>query len=163
MDSRDIIIEAELAAQLRAALADHEDEDLTLDMVEGETRLFDLLDAIMADDAEDDARVAAIDARMSDLRDRKARFKARQSVRRRILQAALDTAGIRKLERSEYTANLRAVPQGVEVTDPEALPINLVRIKREPDKAAIKKALAGGAVAGARLTNGGETVSIRRR
>lgn len=163
MNPRDLVIEAEMAGQIRAALAEHDDEELTIDMVEGETRLFDLLDAIMSDDAEDDARIAAIKARTDELRDRKARFEKRQKVRRSILQAALDTAGIRKLERAEYTASLRAVPPGLEITDPDALPDHLVRIKREADKTAIKKALGEGPVAGARLTNGGETISIRRK
>lgn len=163
MQPRNLLIESGLAGQIRAALAEHDDEDLTIDMVEGETRLFDLLDTIMADDAEDDARIAAIKARTDELRDRKARFERRQKVRRSIVQAALDTAGIRKLERAEYTASLRAVPPGVEVIDADALPDNLVRIKREADKTAIKKALGEGPAAGARLTNGGETISIRRK
>lgn len=163
MQPRDLVIEAELAAQIRAALAEHDDEDLMIDMVEGETCLFELIDQVMEDDAEDDARIAAIAARQSDLRDRKARLERRQKVRRSVVQAALDTAGIRKLERAEYTASLRAVPPGVEITDPDALPDHLVRIKREADKTAIKKALGEGPVAGARLTNGGETISIRRK
>ena len=163
MQPRDLIIEAELAGQIRAALAEHDDEDLMIDMVEGETRLFELVDRIMEDDAEDDARIAAIKIRQDDLRERKARLEKRQKVRRSIVQAALDTAGIRKLERAEYTASLRAVPPGVEIIDPDALPDSLVRIKREADKTAIKKALGEGPVAGARLTNGGETISIRRK
>lgn len=163
MQPRDLIIEAELAGQIRAALAEHEDEELFIDCIEGETRLFELVDRIMEDDAEDDARIAAIKIRQDDLRERKARLEKRQKVRRSIVQAALDTAGIRKLERAEYTASLRAVPPGVEIIDPDALPDALVHIKREADKTAIKKALGEGPVAGARLTNGGETISIRRK
>lgn len=163
MQPRDLTIQAELAREIRAVLADHEDEDLFIDCIEGETSLFELIDRIMEDDAEDDARILAIKSRMSDLRERSSRLANRQSVRRKIVQAALDTAGIRKLERAEYTASLRAVPQGVEVVDADALPDGLIRIKREPDKTAIKKALADGPVAGARLTNGGETISIRRK
>lgn len=163
MKPRDLVIEAELAGQIRAALAEHDDEDLMIDMIEGETSLFELLDQIMEDDAEDDARIAAIAARQSDLSERRARLQKRQKVRRSIVQAALDTAGIRKLERAEYTASLRAVPPGVEITDMDALPDNFVRIKREADKAALKTALKNGPVAGARLANGGETVSIRRK
>lgn len=163
MHPRDLIIEAELAGQIRAALAEHADEDLTIDMVEGETHLFELLDRIMDEDAEDDARIEAIKTRQSDLRERKARLERRQKVRRSVVQAALDTAGIRKLERAEYTASLRAVPAGVEIVDLDAIPDDLVRLKREADKTAIKKALGDGPVAGARLTNGGETVSIRRK
>ena len=163
MNQRDLIIEAELAAQIRAALAEADDEDLIIDCVEGETSLFELIDRVMADDAEDAGHIAGIKVRQDDLRERKARLERRQSVRRSVVQAALDTAGIRKLERPEYTASLRAVPAGVEVTDPDALPDDLVRIKREPDKAAIKKALEAGPVAGARLTNGGETISVRRK
>lgn len=163
MQPRDMIIEAELAGQIRAALAEAEDEDLTLDMVEGETSLFELIDRVMNDDAEDEAHITAIKARADDLRDRKARLERRQKARRGVVQAALDTAGIRKLERAEYTASLRAVAPSVEIVDPDAIPDELVRIKREPDKTAIKKALGDGPVAGARLTNGGETISVRRK
>lgn len=163
MQPRDLIIEAELAGQIRAALAEAEDEDLTLDMVEGETSLFELIDRVMNDDAEDGSHISGIKARQDELRDRKARLERRQKVRRSVVHAALDTAGIRKLERPEYTVSLKAVPAGVDVVDPDALPDDLVRIKREPDKSAIKKALDAGPVAGARLTNGGETISVRRK
>ena len=164
MHPRDLKIEAELAGQIRAALEQHNDEDLTIDMVEGETSLFELIDTIMADDAADDERLAGIKARQDELKERKARIDRRQSTRRSVVHAALDTAGLRKIERAEYTVSLRAVPQGVEVIEPELLSDEYVRIKRDPDKAAIKAALkAGVTIPGAALTNGGETVSVRRR
>jgi hypothetical protein len=69
---------------------------------------------------------------------------------------------LRKLEQADFTASIRAVPPRVEIDDETLLPDDLCKMVRQPDKAAIKEALAKGHVAGARMTNGGETLSIRK-
>jgi hypothetical protein len=162
MNPHDIRIEASLAARLRDQMEAYGDEDLTLDMIEGETRLIDMIDALMSARAEDAAMAQALKAHQDDLAARKKRFEARADARKKLAQIALTEAGIRKLERPAYTASLSATPASVVITDDSALPDELCRIKREPDKTAIKKALqAGDEVRGASLSNGGETLTIR--
>jgi hypothetical protein len=52
----------------------------------------------------------------------------------------------------------------VVITNKEALPEQFIRIKREEDKVAIKDALKRGEIVpGAELSNGGETLTIRRK
>lgn len=162
MNPHDIRIQADHAARLREQLASFGDDDLTLDMIEGETRLIDMLDAIMAARADDAALADALKAQIDDLTARKRRFEARADARKKLVHAALDVSGLRKIERPAYTASIGASPVSVIITDDGAIPDNLVRVKREPDKTAIKKALqAGENVPGASLSNGGETLSIR--
>jgi phage host-nuclease inhibitor protein Gam len=53
---------------------------------------------------------------------------------------------------------------GVVITDPQAVPDQFVRIKREPDKTAIGAALASGnAVPGADMRNGAPSLTIRTK
>lgn len=57
--------------------------------------------------------------------------------------------------------SLVRTPASVETTDPGELPASFIRINPEPDKAAIRKALAAGEIVpGARLSNGSVTVRI---
>lgn len=162
MNPQDIRIEADMAARLRDALEAHGDEDLTLDMIEGETRLIDMLDTLAEGYAEDKAMAEAIKLRLDDLSTRRKRIEARADARKALMEKALEVAGIPKIERPLFTASMRALPQSVNVTDPEAIPDAFCRIKREPDKTAIKKAIQEGQVIpGCTLTNGGQSLSIR--
>lgn len=163
-DVRDIMIEAGMASRLRSALEAYGDDELTLDMIEGETSLFELIDQLMEERANDLAMADAIGGRLQDLRDRQARFKRRADARKGIVQKALEHADIRSLERPAFTVSLRASKPCVNITDETALPDNLVRVKREPNKPAIAKALqAGKTVLGAHLSNGGQTISVRTK
>jgi len=163
-DARDILVEADMALRLRSALDVYGDDELTLDMIEGETSLFELIDQLMEERAADLAMANALGAQMQDMRDRQGRFKRRADARKGIVQKALEHADIRSLERPAFTASLSASKPSVNITDESALPDNLVRVKREPNKVAIAKALsAGDAVLGAHLSNGGQTLTVRTK
>jgi hypothetical protein len=75
--------------------------------------------------------------------------------------------GLSKIERPEATISVR--PGGVSVVysadfDPAALPDDLVRIKREADKPAVKAALEDGReIAGATLSNSPPVLTIRTK
>lgn len=107
--------------------------------------------------------VAGIDHRMTSLRERKGRFADNIETLRRSIQSALETTNVRKLELPVATISLRAVPPSVIITDEAALPIEYKRQPPVPDKKLIAAALKDGvAIAGAELSNGGQTISIKR-
>jgi len=73
----------------------------------------------------------------------------------------MEIAEIRKVELPVATLSIGNKAASVIITDETLLPDNLVRIKREPNKTEIKKALEAGPVAGAMLSNGGTTLMVR--
>jgi hypothetical protein len=79
------------------------------------------------------------------------------------LLGCMTAAGLRKLETPLVTVTVRAGSPRVDVTDAAALPAQYMRTpKPEPDKVAIKAALASGTpVPGAALARGAESVQFR--
>ena len=166
MLQRDIALSA---ADVRA-IADHvraidpEDDDLLSDMIEGETSAAELLDMLLNVEAFSEAHIAANKIRTSEISERNARFKARIDAARAGMQKLLDASGMRKWERPEGTVSIRKIPAKVLGDDVGVLPDDLVKVKIEPDKAAIKRALeAGKEFDGWTLSNGGEGISVRRK
>jgi hypothetical protein len=164
MNPHDIRIQADMAARLREALAAHGDEELTLDMIEGETRLFDMLDQLAEARAEDLAMVEAIKLREADLSERRKRIAARADAHRDLVHKALEISGQRKVERPLYTASIAAGRASVVITDELALPDYYIRTKREPDKTKIGDALKGGeTVPGACMSNAPPSCRIQMK
>ena len=140
-----------------------EDQVALRDMTEGLTNASDLV-AILVRKALDDAALAdALKIRMRDMADREARISSRGLRHRIAAQKLMEACDLRKVEMADFTASVRAVPPKVEIDDEAALPDALCKTIRSPDRAAIKEALATGAVTGAHLTNGSETLSIRTK
>lgn len=141
-----------------------EDDATLADTLEGETEAPDVVAAFIREAREDEAAAKALGSIMDDMKARCQRIAARGDRRRQAAFAIMRACEIRKIEKPDFTASVRATPLKVEIDDEAALPDQFIRIKREPDKTAIKKALEiGAAVPGAHLTNGGETLSIRTR
>ena len=106
----------------------------------------------------------AVDARIFALEERRKRFTRQAEEYRRTVFAMLDALGLRKWKNAEFSVSITDGRPGVVVTDEAALPDAFVRIKREPDKAAIKAALERGElVNGAGLSNGLASLSIRMK
>lgn len=140
------------------------DDDTAEIIIDTETDLPDAISAALDRIAELEHHREAITARMADLAARKARFADNIEALRRSIQSALEATGVRKLELPVATISLRAVPPSVVITDEAALP---AEYKRQPppvpDKKLIAAALKDGVVIdGAELSNGGQTVSIKR-
>lgn len=104
----DPIREAQAAkAMLDSIRAMDPDDALILDTVEGETNLFETIDAVLARMATDDALVRGCDAVISDLETRRERFKARIKSDRALIEQALMIAEIdTKVERPAGTLSL---------------------------------------------------------
>ncbi len=140
-----------------------EDQQALDDTLEGISYLPDIIANIIRDAREDETNVTVLAIMIREMGDRKARFAARAERRRSMAQHLMEAIDQRKLEQPDFTASIRTVPPKVEIDDEAALPDSLCKIIRSPDKAAIKEALAEHPVPGARMSNGGETLSIRTK
>lgn len=156
-------IEAMVAAQIVLAMQEEGEEAIALAIREGST--FEEAIAEIANyQAESVAMAEAIAGRIRDMVERKNRFIKREEKAREVIAGLLLLAGVRKIELPECTLSLGHKPQSVQIVDEAKLPDAFIRIKREPDKAAIKEALKNGEpVEGAQLSNGGESLIIRRK
>jgi hypothetical protein len=140
-----------------------EDEIALRDTLDGITYAPDLVALFVRDALEDESLAEALALRIKAMNERKTRLLSRSDRRRLAAQNLMQACDIRKVEQPDFTASIRNVPPKVEIDDEAALPDALCKVVRQPDKAAIKEALATGAVTGARLTNGSETLTIRTK
>jgi hypothetical protein len=96
-----------------------------------------------------------IDAEIARLRALKARHERIAAGLRDYLKVNMQQAGIERIECPLFDVSLRTNPAAVEVFDETQVPVALLRVKYEVDKAAVKAELkAGREVAGCRLVNG---------
>lgn len=156
-----IIIEIDRLLEAYPDLAD--DEDLRLDTIEGETDAMDVAARLYRSIATARAMQVGLMAEMNKMRDRKERYAAREERTRDLLMMLMQAMDTRKLELPAATLSIGPSRSKVVVVDEDQLPEEFVRIKREADKTRIGSALkAGQTVPGAALSNGGETLTIRR-
>lgn len=140
------------------------DEDFIRDVIEGETSLHEIMTALVADDAADDALLAGVGGLQNILAGRKERIERRVAYRRALIASGLDIAGLPKLETAAGTASVKPTAPKVIVTDESAIPSEFWKAA-DPrlDKKALAAALkAKREIAGATLSNGGRTLEIRR-
>jgi hypothetical protein len=141
-----------------------EDEDGWLLTLESETDLTECLRAIERKRHEAAALAGGIESAIAELRERQERFERRESTLRGILFKLLQAAELRKKELPEATLSIREGVPKVILSDSIILSNDFIRIKREPDKGAIREALMNGkAVPGAVLSNAEPVLSIRVR
>lgn len=138
-----------------------EDMQALADTLEGVSEAPDMVAEFVRTAREDETQASVLGAMITQMGQRKARFLMRAEKRREAALALLNAMGQRKIEMPDFTASIRAVPPKVEITDEAALPDSVCKTVRMPDRAAIKEALASGPVAGAHMSNGAETISIR--
>lgn len=119
------------------------------------------MDEMLRAELLDAARVEELQAAIAPLRDRLADIEQRRQERRERLAGLMDAYGVCGESRPFGKVALVRTPAAVEIEAPDALPATFIRVKAEPDRAAIRKALAAGElVPGARLGNGSVTVRI---
>jgi hypothetical protein len=151
-----------LLASIRAAIGD--DDQATLDAIEGETALLEAVDASLNRLAEIETLRDSIGELITSYRERSDRLDNQAEQIRAALCMAMSMAGVKKLERPAGTLSLRAMAAKAIVTSEADLPSRFF-VEQAPklDKKAVLEALrAGEKIAGAELSNGGETISIRR-
>ena len=167
MDPRTNAFIMEYRRQREGLLAEfpelQDDIDTLADTLEGLTLAPDLIAEFIRNAREDEANAEVLAFMMHDMADRKQRFIARADKRRQAAMNVMNAIEMRKLEMPDFTASIRAGPPKVDVYAEEQLPDSLCKFTRSPDKTAIKEALANGPVAGARMTNGGASLTVRTK
>lgn len=141
--------------------ADEDGWDLTLS---SESGLDDLLAQLVTKEREAAAMADAVIAQIDDLLARVDRFKLRSKAARDLMLKFLQIAGVRKRELPAATVSIRAGGTRVVINDEASVPSSFCRIKREPDKTAIKAHLEeGNSPNWASLVKGDESISMRFR
>ena len=153
-----------LKAQLREQFPDVDEETLA-DTLEGETNLNAMLAEVIRTGLDDEAMVAAINARISSMKERALRLNDRANRKRNLVQHVMERAGLKKLTEPDMTVSLRATPAHVTITDEKIIP-NVYWMPQPPklDKNAIKDAIKNGTeIPGALLGNISTTLSVRTK
>lgn len=153
----------ELVDRLRTLCG--EDEEAFLDTLDGETDTTDAARRVVRWLVEQDAQADAMKALAETYSARSKVFTDRKAGARNALFHFMEYLGVKAMPLPEATLSIRQGTISLAgEADPAELPDDLVRIKREPDKAAIKAALeAGRDVPGYVLSNGSPSLSVRVR
>ena len=183
---REIEAAKALREQLSALAGD--DEDFLRDAVEGETSIREIIASLVYHEAEDSATISGIEKLISDLQARKKRIEGRIEFRRVMMANGLSIAGLSRLETPGGTVSVKAVARKVLVVlDESAIPSSywtagepklnrkalLDAVKDREDRIAQAMKLDGmdavkalaevpPEILVAALSNGGETIQIRR-
>ena len=154
----------EVAGILRDHMGDDSDQQAFLDTLDGETDVLDLIDRLLIQERDAAAMVAAIREQEKELAARRFRMEGRQKAAKSALFAILGATGERKIERPLATISRRSGSLGVNITDADAVPTQLCKVVKTPDKAAIKAQIeAGEHVPGAELKRGPDSISVRTK
>ena len=140
------------------------DERLYLDCLEGQSEgdPFDVLDRVIRAAIHAGSMADAAKRRADEISARAARYARRRDNLRAAAFAALDALGIRKHERPDFVASVRAGTASVQITDGDAVPAAYTRSVKVIDKAAILAALKTGAeVPGAELSNAIPSLALK--
>ena len=154
-----------LVRALREAMEDFADDDAE-SVAESETRLPETIEAALAANAEDAAHVDAIKRVVADLEARAARKTARIERRRGAILAAMEIAGVAKLELATATVSVSKGKPKVIITDGSAIeqkyfvPSVKVALSRELIRDDL---LAGKEVIGAIMSNAAPTLIVRTK
>ncbi len=112
--------------------------------------------------ANNDSDIAEIDAEIARLTARKKVMATARERLKEYLRFNMEASDIKKIESPLFNITLVAGRQSVQVDDVDALPDDYKRIKVEPDKTLIGKALKDGYnVPGAQLVTGQSSVRIK--
>lgn len=140
------------------------DEQLKLSTLEGETELNEIVSALLAENEDDEGMVEAVKEQIAVRRERIARLESRIEARKSAIVSLMDCARLTKLPLPEATVTLRTLKPSPKVTDKEAVPAHLCKVTYTPSMTLIQEALeAGETVPGVVMSNGGASLSIRRK
>jgi hypothetical protein len=153
---------------LKASLTVHhetlEDTELMLLLAEGETTLLEAIDLLLEADLTDDALIQGLKASKDTLAVRLHRFQERKASRRAILEQALFLLERKSLERPTATLTLSDRAPTLVIEEEAQIPARFFDLKPVLNRRLLKEALdAGDEIAGAKLSNGSVTITVRRR
>jgi hypothetical protein len=139
-----------------------DDQEAWVSSLESETNFNEVLTTIVRRIEDTRALASGTKERLDELRARKDRFEHRIETLRNLAFKIMAAAELPKLELPECTLSLRAGTPSVVITNEAALPDELCRFERKPDKTKIKEWLtSGGIVTGATISNSPPSLTIR--
>lgn len=156
-----------LRLELEAMLREHpeltDDEQLRVDMLDGETDITDVMMKLVTLLGRNKALGQGLHHYIEELEQREERYEQRQEFLRDLIFRVMDSAQIKKMELPQATLSLRAnPPRLVGDADAATLPDNLCTIKRTVDRTAVKAQIeAGRAIEGFALSNAAPSLNIR--
>lgn len=157
-------VAAQVANLLTACPDLADDGQLLLDMIEAETDMFEVGSKLVRLRQERRATAEGLSSYMDDLSERKARLLRGADGIASMLKSLMGIAGIDKLMLPEATVSVTRGRESVVITDPDAVPSQLCKTIRQPDKDAIGKALkAGETIPGAALVAGETGITVRTK
>ena len=169
MNPETLKAEARKVAHLRAELLTHyldlRTDDVALtDTLDGLTDFSEMVAAVIQSALDDATMQVGIKARLDEIKARLSRYEAREERKRALAQELMVLAGVRKLERPEFTVSFRASPAKVIILNEAEIPDDLMRVTVEPNKSKIRDLLKTGEdVPGATLSNQPDCISIRTK
>lgn len=155
----------DIRAQIEALRHSHpdvcDDAEMFQLALESETGVTDFLADVVERMAEAGGHVLAADAIIDGYTERKRHFARRIEALRKLAFGIMQTGDIRKLELTQATLSIKQGTPRVIITDEAALPENVIRIKREPNKVLIKELIDQGLpISGAELSNAEPVLQI---
>lgn len=111
-----------------------------------------------------EANAKALKEIETEMKERRQRFESKADTLRSIVKQAMQTLGLQKIDAPDMTASLTGTGPSVIIEDETAIPTQLCKVVRSPDKTAIKAALEQGEVVpGASLSAPSQTLTVRVR
>lgn len=157
-------IHAMAVALSESGVFDEDDPLLTQSFIEGQTMVPEIIAGVLKSIDEDQVLLSGLKAMIEEFQSRKARIEDRVENKRGLIELVLLRAEIKTLETPSATVSLRAVPAKLANVDEALVPseyftVPAPTLDRRKLLADLKE---GKQVEGASLSNGGQTVSIRR-
>ncbi|QNQ62486.1 siphovirus Gp157 family protein [Brucella sp. 6810] len=158
---------ASIEAQISELVSDNpelaDDEELRVDMIDGETSAIEFLHRVYRRMRKAEALAEGAKSEKDDAAERQKRFEKQADGYKALSLAILNAADVEKLVTPFATYSVLSPRTKAEVTDLDAIPQGFYRIEKKPDLKAIKSALeAGEKIPGAELSLGVHSLMIRR-
>ena len=140
------------------------DPDLVLDTIEGETDLLEIMAWLLRKLGDEDYMQDGITARIADLQTRRRDSEGRSERLRDTLLRCVEATGEKSVRLAEATLSVANRVPGIATIDEALLPETFFRVERKASRTAINAALkAGEEVPGVTLSNGGSSLTVRRK
>ena len=155
--------EAQAAVILVRELSDG-DEDLNHDLIEGETSFFEAIEVALSEIEECEILATGLNAHIDKLQTRLKRIDGRAGKLRGIIDQAFQMAEVKTHVFDRATITTKSVPPKLVVLEEAEIPSDYFTPQPpKMDRASLLKDLkAGKTIPGASLSNGGQTIQIRR-
>ncbi len=150
---------------LKEKLGAEEFDAVTLvEIIQSETDIEECLLEIAESAIEDEHSIDAIKARIHALQERGSRLQNRAEKKRRVIAATMQNLQLPKVTGPNVTLSMRAGGRELVIMDEKQIPPEYF-VPQPPklDRRLLKEALESGFVAGAQLSNGGSSVTIRTK